>query len=82
MGSTLRGIDVIDESIGILGIGVVVLHRDLDEHMVTFTLTVNNVRIQRLLALVEILYELLDTTLVVEGLFLLLAVTRIGQRDF
>ena len=82
VGSTLRGIDVIDEGIGILGIGVVVLHRDLDEHMITLALTVDDVRIQWLLALVEILYELLDTTLVVEGLFLLLAFTRIDQCDF
>ena len=58
------------------------LHRDLDEHMIPLAFTVDDVRIQWLLTLVEILYELLDTTLVVEGLFLLLPFTRIEQRDF
>ena len=82
VGSTLRGIDVIDEGIGILSIGVIMLHRDLDEHMIPLTLTVNDIRIQWLLALVEILHELLDTTLVVEGLFLLFTFTSIDQCNF
>ena len=82
VGTALRGIDVVDEGIDVLRIGIVVLHGNLNEDLLPLTLAVDHLGIQRLLALVQVGNKFLDTALVVEGLLLGLFLPGILQYDF
>ena len=57
------------------------LHRDLYENAVLLTLTVDDILIQRSLALIQILDKLADTALIVEGPLLPGLHSLIGQSD-
>ena len=52
MGTTFRGIDVINKRINVLGIGVVVLHGNFYIDIIPGSLTVKHLLIQRLFSLV------------------------------
>ena len=81
MRSALRRIDVIDKTVSILCVGIVVLHGDFHSDSVFFSFTVNNVRIQRLLAPVQICYELPDTAFIVKSFFFLGIFSCICEND-
>ena len=66
MGSALRRVDIIYETIRILTVGIVVLHGDLHRHAVLHSLAVNDLVIERCLALVQISHEFFDTAFVME----------------
>ena len=66
MGTALRRRNVVDETVRIFLIGIVVLHRNLNENAVSFSLAVDDVRVERCFALVQVADKLLDTALVVE----------------
>ena len=52
MGTTFRGIDVINKRINVLGIGVVVLHGNFYIDIIPGSLAVKHLLIQRLFAFV------------------------------
>ena len=81
MHAALRGVDVIYKGVHALVKRVVVLQRNLDIYAILRTFAVNNLRIQRHRAAVQIANELLNTTFVVECLLLLLAFSYIPQHD-
>lgn len=66
MGTALRRRNVVDETVRIFLIGIVVLHRNLNENAVSFSLAVDDVRVERRFALVQVADKLFDTALVVE----------------
>ena len=68
MCTALRRRDVVDKAVAALRIRIIMLHRHLNVNTVSGSLTVNDVLIQRSLALVQILYELADASLIVEDL--------------
>ena len=68
MCTALRRRDVIDKAVAALRIRIIMLHRHLDIHTVSGSLTVNDILIQRSLALIQILYELANASLIVEDL--------------
>ena len=67
MSSALRSIDIIYETIGILCIGIIVLHGNLYHNAVFLTFTIYNLRIKSFLASVQISNKLLDSSLIVES---------------
>ena len=71
MGTALRGIDIVDESIDIFRVGIVMLHRHLDKYLVLDALAVDNRFIELLIASVQVGDKFLDTALIVEGLLML-----------
>ena len=69
MGTAPRRRNVVDETVRIFLIGIVVLHRNLNENAVSFSLAVDDVRVERRFALVQVADKLFDTALVVECFF-------------
>ena len=61
MGTALRRRNVVDETVRIFLIGIVVLHRNLNENAVSFSLAVDDVRVERRFALVQVADKLFDT---------------------
>ena len=74
-------VDVVDEGEDVLVVAVVVLHRELDADVVARRLDVDDFGVQRLAGRVQVLHELLEAALRVEGLRLLLAGALVGERD-
>ena len=70
MRTAFRRGDIVDKTVGALGITVVVLQRDLNINAVLFSLTVNEVVIDRRFSLIQVGDEFLDSSLIVEGMFL------------
>ena len=66
MGTALRRRNVVDETVRIFLIGIVVLHRNLNENAVSFSLAVDDVRVERRFALVQVADKLFDTALIME----------------
>ena len=62
MCTALRRRDVVDKAVAALRIRIIMLHRHLDIHTVSGPLTVNDILIQRSLALIQVLYELADAS--------------------
>ena len=73
--------DVVGESVNIVGIGVVVLHGDLYHHHVLHAFDINRFGEQDFLILVEVFDELLETALVVEHVFAFLSLALVLQGD-
>ena len=71
MGASLRRIDVVYKCVDILGIGIIVLHGYFHIHAFPGSLAVNNLIVDRGLALVQVCDEFLDSALIVEYLFFL-----------
>ena len=78
MGSAVDGVDVVGEGEDGLGVGVVVLQRDLHGDVVALGFHVDGLVVQHLLALVEVLDELGDAADVLELLVLALAGLGVG----
>jgi hypothetical protein len=66
MRAAVDRVDVVGEGEDGLGVGVVVLQRDLHHHAVALGLHVDGLLVQHLLALVEVLDELGDAAGVLE----------------
>ena len=66
MGTALRRRNVVDKTIRIFLIGIVVLHCNLNKNAVSFSLAVDDVRVERRFALVQIADKFFDTALIVE----------------
>ena len=74
-------VDVVDEREDVLVVAVVVLHGELDADVVARRLDVDDFGVQRLAGRVQVLHELLEAALRVEGLGLFLAGALVGERD-
>ena len=70
MRAALGSDDVVYEAVGGIVVSVVVLHGDLDIHIVLCALAVDDLGIKLFLSLVQICDKFLDTALVMEALFL------------
>ena len=78
MRSAVDRVDVVGEGEDRLGVGVVVLQRNLHGHVVALGLHVDRLVVQHLLALVQVLDELRDAADVLELLVLALAGLGVG----
>ena len=67
MSTTLRCINIIYKSIAVLCIRVIVLHGNLYRHTVLLSFAVNDFRVKRFLASVQIAYKFTDTTFIMEN---------------
>ena len=74
------GVDVVDEGEDVLGVAVVVLHRQLDADVVALGFEVDDVVVQRLAAGVQVLDHLAEPALGVEGLLFLFAGPLVRER--
>ncbi len=86
MRAAVHRVDVVGEAEHRLRVGVVVLQRNLHDHVAALGLHVDRLLVQHLLALVQVLDELRDAAVVLEALrlrFAGLGVRRalVGQRD-
>ena len=82
--AALRRIDVIYKAVFALVVAVVVLHRDFNVDVVLRSLEVHDLGISRCFAAVEVGDELLDASVIVEGLFawlMMLIVSLVPQCD-
>ena len=73
--------DVVDKGIGGLVVAVVVLQRDLDQHAVLLALAVDDIVIQRGLALIQVLDKFPDSAFIVERPLFPRLHPLIGERD-
>ena len=69
MGSAFRSRDVIYKTVGTFGVSIVVLHGNFHINIILHSFTVNNIRVKRCLAFIQVSHKLLDTALIMEGLF-------------
>ena len=81
MCTALRCIDIIYKTIGILCIGIIMLQSNLYRYTILLTFTVNDLRVKCLFTSVQVAYKLTDTTLIVEYLLTLLALSLIFQHN-
>ena len=72
MRTAFRRDNVIDEAVGALRKGIVVLESNLHIYIILLALTVDHAVVQSGFALIQISDKLLDTTLVMENLLFLL----------
>jgi hypothetical protein len=77
--AAIHRVDVVGKGKDRLGVGVVVLQRNLHGHVVTLGLHVDRLFVQDLLALVQVLDELGDASDILELLVLALTGLRIGR---
>ena len=66
MSTALRRGDIIHESISIITVGIVMLHRHFNRHIIDVSLTIDDILIKRRLAAVQIGDKFLDASFIVE----------------
>ena len=79
MGAAVDRVDVVGEREHVLGVGVVVLERDLDGGAALAALDVDRARVEDLLVPVEVADERLEAALEVEGPLAIVAL--VDERD-
>src|SRR5262249_2243179 len=79
--AAVDGVDVVGEGIDLLVVAVVVLNRHFDRKTVRFSLEIDRLVVQRGLVLVQVLYELCNTALVVKLVRPLGFLTFVFDRD-
>ena len=81
VGAAVVGVDVVGEGVGVLGVAVVPLERDLDLHPVPRPLDEDGLLVERLLVAVQVLDEGGDPAQVLEGVLLAVALVLEGDED-
>ena len=81
MSTTLRCGNIIYKTVGSFCVRIIMLHGYFYVYIISGSFTVNNIRIQRSLAFVQVCNELLDSSLIVEGLFHLLTFSFIPENN-
>ncbi len=79
--TAFRRRDIVDETVAVVVVCIVVLHRNLDVHIADAALAVNDIVVQRGVTLVQVLHVLLDTALIVERLLARGLLTVVCERD-
>ncbi len=69
MGSALRRCNIVHESIRIVTVRIIMLHRHLDRYIVDHSLTVDNILVESRLAPIQVRHELLNAAFIVKCLF-------------
>ena len=73
--------NVVYETVAVLIICIVMLHRHFYINIALLAFTVNDLRVKYILVFIQILYIFLDTALIMEGFFLLETFSCIYQSD-